>query len=36
MDKKGRILRNSRIDNNLKHINRFFERIKNHDIELLW
>jgi transposase len=27
MDKKGKILQNSRIDNNLKRINRFFESI---------
>jgi len=27
MDKNGKILQNSRIDNNLKHINRFFESI---------
>jgi transposase len=27
MDKKGKVLQNSRIDNNLKHISRFFENI---------
>lgn len=31
MDKKGKILQNSRIDNNLKHINRFFESINSKD-----
>jgi len=27
MDKKGKVLQNSRIDNNLKQISRFFENI---------
>ena len=31
MDKKGKILRNSRIDNNLKHISRFFESINSRE-----
>jgi hypothetical protein len=31
MDKKGKILQNSRIDNNLKHISRFFESINNRE-----
>jgi transposase len=35
MDKKGKVLRNSRIDNNLKHITRFFESINSSEKPLV-
>ena len=35
MDKKGKIIRNSRIDNNLKQISRFFENINSSEKPLV-
>lgn len=35
MDKRGKVLRNSRVENNLKHISRFFNSINSREKPLV-